>query len=97
MLPACDRCGTTAPRMHGLMSRWFAGHAGVRDLAGSYFHLCPGCFDARVAPHLDTILHAVDHEHPQPDSAAADAADPAAAPPRPSSPRLRLVRAGRRD
>ncbi len=65
-MESCNRCGATDPlRMYGLMSHWFAPHAGLA-LEGGYFYLCPRCFDETIAPDLDAILDKLREHLPAP-------------------------------
>lgn len=92
MLPNCERCGRTGPRMHGLMTRWFGSHVELRaPAAASYFHLCPRCFRRDIAPDLDAIVAEITHHHL---SSTDDAGAPGGAPRPRTPPRLRLIRAG---
>ncbi len=51
-LPACKSCGTTEPRMIGLMTVFFGEFVDLPPEPG-YFYLCPACFVRDVEPYLD--------------------------------------------
>jgi hypothetical protein len=49
--------------MIGLMTLWF-GRFLELPLEGGYFYLCPACYDAVVAPHLEDVRQQVLEVHP---------------------------------
>jgi hypothetical protein len=49
--------------MIALMTLWFGPAAGLLPGTG-YFYLCPSCYQARITPHIEEILHRLTEYHP---------------------------------